>query len=75
MYACMKFSRNKQKHDLETINFLAVFEDVFAEAYLILLLSAPHSPGVFAAPLHLHMLFFPQCLLLGLHPFLPCRHI
>lgn len=71
----MKFSKTKQKHYLKKINFLAVFEDVFAEAYLILLLSAPHSLVVFPALLRLHMLFFPQCLHLGLRPFLPYRHI
>lgn len=71
MYACMKFSKNKQKHDLKKINFLAVFEDVLAEACLVLLLSAPHSPVVFAALLRPHALFFPQCPHLGLCAFFP----
>lgn len=71
----MKFSKNKQKHDLKKINFLAVFEDVLAEACLVLLLSAPDSAVVFAALLRLPALFFPQCPHLGLCAFLPCRHI
>ena len=71
----MKFSKNKQKHDLKKINFLAVSEDVRAEAYLVLLLSAPHPPVVFAGLLRPHTLFFPQCPHLGLCAFLPCRHI
>lgn len=70
----MKFSKNKQKHDLKKISFLAAFEDVLAEAYLIFLLLASFSPVVFAALLRLHALFFPQCPHLGLCVFLPCRH-